>query len=73
MLYFRKQFGGRWPPGGASVQASLAPDMEKQRMAAEVPPTPQRVLAVAAHPDDIEFMAGGTMAHWAAAGAESPT
>jgi LmbE family N-acetylglucosaminyl deacetylase len=43
--------------------------MEKQRMAAEVPPTPQRVLAVAAHPDDIEFMAGGTMAHWAAAGA----
>lgn len=39
-------------------------------MAGEVPPTPSRVLAVAAHPDDIEFMAGGTMAHWAAAGAE---
>jgi LmbE family N-acetylglucosaminyl deacetylase len=39
-------------------------------MAADLPPTPSRVLAVAAHPDDIEFMAGGTMAHWAADGAE---
>lgn len=38
-------------------------------MAVEVPPTPERVLAVGAHPDDIDFMAGGTIAHWAAAGA----
>ena len=31
--------------------------------------TPTRVLAIGAHPDDIEFGAGGTVAKWAAAGA----
>ena len=31
-------------------------------------PVPQRVLAVGAHPDDIEFGCGGTLAKWAAAG-----
>ncbi len=33
-------------------------------------PTPRRVLAVMAHPDDVEFMAGGTVAQWARAGVE---
>ena len=31
-------------------------------------PVPSRVLAVGAHPDDIEFGAGATLAKWAAAG-----
>jgi LmbE family N-acetylglucosaminyl deacetylase len=33
-------------------------------------PVPVRALAVGAHPDDIEFGAGGTLAKWAAAGCE---
>jgi len=32
--------------------------------------TPTRVLAIGAHPDDVEFGAGGTLAKWAAAGCE---
>jgi LmbE family N-acetylglucosaminyl deacetylase len=31
-------------------------------------PTPRRALAVGAHPDDVEFGCGGTLAKWAAAG-----
>jgi len=31
---------------------------------------PDRAMVVAAHPDDIEFSAAGTVAHWAAAGSE---
>jgi LmbE family N-acetylglucosaminyl deacetylase len=31
---------------------------------------PQRAMAIGAHPDDVEFGAGGTLAKWAAAGCE---
>jgi len=33
-------------------------------------PTPARALAIAAHPDDIEFNASATLAKWAASGCE---
>lgn len=33
-------------------------------------PTPARVLAISAHPDDSELQAGGTLAKWAAQGCE---
>ena len=33
-------------------------------------PVPERVLAIGAHPDDIEFGCGATLAKWSAAGAE---
>lgn len=32
--------------------------------------TPERVLAIGAHPDDAEFQCGATLAKWAAAGSE---
>ena len=33
-------------------------------------PTPGRALAIGAHPDDVEFGCGGTLAKWAAGGCE---
>ena len=34
-------------------------------------PVPARALAIAAHPDDIEFGCGATLAKWSAAGCEA--
>ena len=34
-------------------------------------PVPGRALAIGAHPDDIEFGCGATLAKWAAAGCEA--
>ncbi|HVM01281.1 MAG TPA: PIG-L family deacetylase, partial [Acidimicrobiales bacterium] len=39
-------------------------------MTAPAPDTPSSALAVYAHPDDPEVSCGGTLARWAAAGAE---
>ncbi|NNC91795.1 MAG: PIG-L family deacetylase [Acidimicrobiia bacterium] len=50
--------------GGAGV-TNLHPDLEPRF---EPLPTPARALAIGAHPDDIEFGAGGTVADWARAG-----
>lgn len=33
-------------------------------------PVPARVLAIGAHPDDVEFGAGATLAKWASAGSD---
>jgi LmbE family N-acetylglucosaminyl deacetylase len=46
------------PPASSSNASNRAPDV------------PQRVLAVYAHPDDPEVSSAGTLAFWAAAGAE---
>lgn len=44
---------------------NLHPDLESSFDPLE---TPKRALAIGAHPDDIEFGAGGTLAGWAKAG-----
>lgn len=49
---------------GASAQAEGASSMDLDL------PVPRRALAIAAHPDDIEFQCGATFAKWAAAGCE---
>jgi LmbE family N-acetylglucosaminyl deacetylase len=36
----------------------------------DLSPVPARALAIGAHPDDVEFGCGGTLAKWAAAGCE---
>lgn len=42
--------------------------MERSELTTDLEP-PKRVLAISAHPDDSELMAGATLAKWAASGA----
>src|SRR5438128_2294975 len=54
-----------WPststfPTTSTGSISLSPEL----------PTPARALAIGAHPDDVEFGCGATLAKWAQAGAE---
>src|SRR5439155_12224064 len=73
------QRGARKQPDGASAprrHRGRVRDLERDRVGlrrssssvtANIP-TPARALAIAAHPDDVEFGCGGTLAKWAAAG-----
>lgn len=48
------------PPSLAGAERPVSVDLE----------VPRRALAIGAHPDDVEFGCGGTLAKWAAAGCE---
>jgi len=58
------------------AQASAAPAMAQQgpfgAPAGPLPPleTPARAMVIVAHPDDAEFLCGGTVARWCAEGCE---
>ncbi|MGF1596606.1 MAG: PIG-L deacetylase family protein [Acidimicrobiales bacterium] len=50
------------------AQNPLTPAPVELRVTSRDLPTPERALAVGAHPDDIDFGCGATLAKWAAAG-----
>jgi LmbE family N-acetylglucosaminyl deacetylase len=62
---------GSRPPVSRSVHRAVnVNDLPREGAVTIDLPVPTRVLAVGAHPDDIELGCGGTLAKWIAAGAE---
>ncbi len=65
-----------WDPGGAGADgasgASGLPvgDLLRTGPVTTDLPTPRSALAIGAHPDDVEFGCGATLAKWAASGCE---
>jgi LmbE family N-acetylglucosaminyl deacetylase len=57
------------PPSGPPSGLPVGDLLTSEPLTTELP-TPECVLAVGAHPDDIEFGCGATVAKWASAGAQ---
>ena len=53
-----------------AAQNPLTPAPTEIRVASRDIPTPARALAIGAHPDDVDFGCGATLAKWAADGCE---
>ena len=53
-----------------AAQNPLTPAPLRIEVASRDLPTPARALAIGAHPDDVDFGCGGTLAKWAADGCE---
>ena len=60
--------GWRRPTSRARRRRAPAPTVARDRRAGADLPTPARALAIGAHPDDVEFGCGATLAKWAAGG-----
>ena len=54
----------------SAAQNPLTPEAVNMHGTSTNLETPNRALAIAAHPDDVEFGGGGTLAKWAADGCE---
>jgi len=53
-----------------AAQNPLTPEPVTMQVASRDLPTPPRAMAIGAHPDDVDFGCGGTLAKWAADGCE---
>lgn len=53
-----------------AAQNPLTPAPVRMTVASRNLPAPERALAIGAHPDDVDFGCGATLAKWAAAGTE---
>jgi LmbE family N-acetylglucosaminyl deacetylase len=58
------------PAAGRDARVLAVNELTREDPATRDLDVPSRALAIGAHPDDIEFGAGGTLAKWAASGCE---